>query len=221
MARHGLVRRLQIAAGMAGEPAQQRAQILAAAFAEIIAAALRVPPAAASRPRRAAHRRGPRPATPRARCRARAPAPTAARCRISTNRGRRADAPQSPWHARRRDRSTDRPTSDGAGRADARAARSAARRAPPPTRRPAPVRSLSANDSIAMSPGGWPRSTASTISSRSSQSLPAGDASLSRCLPARAVIHSARVTAARSSPFSPITTSRPSRASAAAQGRSY
>ncbi len=128
----------------------------------------------------------------------------AARCRISTNRSRRAGEPRSPWRARRRDRSTDRPTSDGAGRADARAARSAARRARLPRRRRAPERSLSANDSTAMSPGVWPRSTASTISSRLVELV------VSRCIAQSSDQLAARcVTAARSSPFSPITTSWP------------
>ena len=99
------------------------------------AATHRVPAPAAWTRQQAEHRRDPRRAARRARCRARAPAPTAARCRISTSRGRRAGAPRSPWHARRRGRSTDRPTSDGAGRANAPAARSAGSRARPPRRR--------------------------------------------------------------------------------------
>ena len=76
-----------------------------------------------------------------------------------------------------------------------------------------PARSLSANDSTTMSPGGWPRSTGSTISSRLVELVVEQMH--------RSTRSSARVTAARSRPFSPITTRRPSRASAAVHGRSY
>ena len=87
---------------------------------------------------RAADRRDPRRAAARARCRARVQEPRAARRHSATSRGRRAGEPGSPWRARRRGRSRDRPTWDGAGRADARAARSAGHRARSPTRPRAP-----------------------------------------------------------------------------------
>ena len=99
------------------------------------AAMRRAPAPAAWMRQQGEHRRDPLRAAPQARCRVRGPAPKAARCRISTSRGRRGGAPRSLWHAPRPCRSTDRPTSDGAGRANAPAARSASSRARPPRRR--------------------------------------------------------------------------------------
>jgi hypothetical protein len=74
-----------------------------------------------------------------------------------------------------------------------------------------PARSLSANERMTISPGGWRRSTGSTRSSMEAEVV------ASRCIVQPS---SARVTPSRSSPFRPMTTSRPWRPSAAVQARS-
>ncbi len=132
--RLGLARR-KLEGGMACEPAQHCPQVLAAALAEIAQQYVEF----RRRQCRSGGEAGVVAILARQHgkhdVRVRAPAPTGARSRISTNRDRRAAAPQSPWRGRRRDRSIDRPTSGAADRADARAGRSAGRNAPRPTPR--------------------------------------------------------------------------------------
>ena len=162
---------------MARETAQQRAQIFPRRLRGNSAAARRVPRAAASRPRQAADRRGLRPAAPRApmpRSRASADSRSMPYCPPiepaeqphHDHLGVRADAidPQIDRHrmaqlAQVREAHARQPS------------RSASHAAA------SPERSLSANDSTAMSPGGWPRSTASTMSSSVLELV------VSRCMP--------------------------------------
>ncbi len=204
--------RLQRNPRMAGQTAQQRTQVFAAAFAEIAQQRVELL-------RRQCRRRGKAnivavfarastaSAMPRSRARTESrsmpyfhqSSPPSRRIRMTL-----ACAPTRSIHRStdigwRRSRRCVSRTLGSAGRSIAHAAASAAR-------------SLSANESTRISPGGWPRSTGSTISSR------LVDVVASRCI---VYPSSARVTAARSKPFRPITTRRPWRVSAAVHGRSY
>ena len=197
------LRSIHACAGITCEASQKCAQVFRTALAEKHS---KRPARSASsvEPVQAEDRRDPRPAGAQARCRARAPARRAARHRSATSRARPAGAPRSPWHGaptRSIQRSTDMGWRRSRKMREPHAA--AGRRAPAAQAAARPARSLSAKDSTTTSPGVWPRSTGSTISSRLVELV------ASRCI-AQPQSSIARRRRGRV-PFSPMTTSRPSR----------